>query len=78
MSDFKQMRGIPDKKLHDALTNHAGVLVQILQYISYRQNTRWRQRALNCILGIGVLYSLQQAEINAIVVQCLAYLRNIL
>ncbi len=69
MSDFKQMRGIPDKKLHEALTNHAGVLVQILGYIKFQQKTRWRQQALNTVLSLGLLYSLFQATIDGVLVQ---------
>ena len=77
---FKQMgqKPLTDAETRNALSNHASVLVQILGYINHQQRRAWRQRALNCILGIGVLYSLQQAEINAIVVQCWAYLHHIL
>lgn len=77
-SSMQQMRGISDQKLHEALTNHAGVLVQILNYINYRQKTGWRQRALNVALVLGVLYCLLKATVDASLVQLGALLSHIL
>ncbi len=71
---FSKMRGLSDEKLHGALTNHAGVLVHILNHINYNQKTAWRQKALNAVLVLGVLYSLHRPLVDGSVAQLTHYI----
>jgi hypothetical protein len=77
---FKPMgvKPLTDAETRNALGNHASVLVNILGYINHRQQRAWRQRALNCILGIGVLYSVHRPLVDSSLVQLWGYLSHIL